>query len=82
MKVRKNKKATNSLTALKMFVSQVQKSKRDINEILHICVVKDWKSFEAVWLDNMNQSNQNNQNLGKGVDADYLQELKQRTGQI
>lgn len=56
-KVRKNKKATNTKTSLDKFISQVYLSGKDINEILKICVEKDWKGFEASWLKNLEEKN-------------------------
>jgi hypothetical protein len=49
LKVRKTKKATNSETALAGFLKQVEISKRPINEVLMICIQKDWKGFSASW---------------------------------
>lgn len=59
LKVRKTKKATNSETAFAGFIKQVEVSKKGINEILTICIEKDWKGFNASWLNN-------NQNLQNG----------------
>jgi len=59
LKVRKTKKATNSETAFTGFIKQVEVSKKEINEILTICIEKDWKGFNASWLIN-------NQNLQNG----------------
>lgn len=55
LKVRKNKKATNTETSFNKFISQVEKSKLKPNEVLKICVEKDWKGFEVSWLDNNKQ---------------------------
>lgn len=52
--VRKNKKATNTLTAYESFISQVEKTNVDKNEILKICISKDWKGFNADWVRDMN----------------------------
>jgi hypothetical protein len=60
LKVRKTKKATNSETALIGFINQVNISKKGINEILEICISKDWKGFEAKWLDNLQNKNLQN----------------------
>lgn len=54
MLVRKNKKATNSETAFKNFLSQVNKSGKDINEVLELCIAKDWKGFDAKWVEGKN----------------------------
>ncbi len=47
--VRKNKKSINTITAFNNFVSQIEKSKKDKNEILEHCVVKCWVSFNHNW---------------------------------
>lgn len=47
--VRKNKKATNSKTALNSFLNQVKISKKDLNFILELCVSKSWSSFNSSW---------------------------------
>jgi len=51
LKVRKTKKATNTETAFKKFIKQVNLSSIPINEILETCVAKSWSGFEADWLE-------------------------------
>lgn len=51
LEVRKNKKASNTKTALNLFLNQVEKSGKDLNYILKICIEKDWKSFKVEWMD-------------------------------
>ena len=51
--VRKNKEASNTKTALENFISQVEKSGVEKNEILKICISKDWKGFNTDWIKNM-----------------------------
>ena len=48
-KVRKQKRLTNTQTAMNLFVSEVEKSGRDINEVLTKCVEKSWGGFDASW---------------------------------
>lgn len=50
MQVRKDKKASNTETAYKSFILQVEKSGKDKNFILQMCVEKSWKGFEASWI--------------------------------
>lgn len=50
--IRKNKKATNSETAFSMFFNEFKASKRPIDEVLKICIERDWKGFKAEWLKN------------------------------
>lgn len=58
--IRKNKKATNSKTAFDLFVKQVQKANKDPNEILELCIAKDWKGFQAEWVNNLQNQNSHN----------------------
>jgi len=56
--VRKNKKATNSITAFKRFISEIEKVPLvPINDLLEICVSKSWSGFEAEWLNNLKSKN-------------------------
>ncbi|ARB06780.1 hypothetical protein [Acinetobacter phage BUCT629] len=66
--VRKNKKASNTETALNGFISQVEKSGLDVNTVLKICVDNSWSGFKQSWLANINMS-------------DYLEQPKQATEQ-
>lgn len=52
--VRKNKKASNTETALNGVMSQVEKSKLDINTVLRICIDNSWSGFKQAWLGNIN----------------------------
>lgn len=49
LKVRKNKKLTNTETALKGFLKQVDKSGNSLNDVLTKCIEKSWGGFEADW---------------------------------
>ena len=51
--VRKNKKATNTETSFKKFISQIQLAPEDKNEILKLVIEKDWRGFEYQWLVNL-----------------------------
>ena len=51
LKVRKNKKATNTKTALNGFKNQLNKSNKNINEILEICINKSWSGFNNEWIE-------------------------------
>lgn len=50
IKVRKTKKLTNTETAYKGFISEVEKSGKDINFILKECVTNSWGGFKKEWL--------------------------------
>ena len=71
--VRKNKKATNSETALKLFLEEVEKSKMLIDEVLTLCIEKDWKSFKVDWLENTNLNSKKSKTLDfSKVDFDEI----------
>jgi hypothetical protein len=48
--VRKTKKAVNTETALNSFVSELNKSKMTIDQVLTICVQKSWSGFNCEWV--------------------------------
>lgn len=50
IKVRKNKKASDTLTALKGFINECKKHNVDVKDAVGICVVRDWKGFRYDWL--------------------------------
>ncbi len=49
LKVRKNKKLTNTKTAFNNFIKEVEKTKQDKNKIIEECVIKSWGGFKAEW---------------------------------
>lgn len=49
--IRKAKKAVNSERAFKNFITEVEKTTHDINEILKLIIFKQWRGFEAAWLE-------------------------------
>ena len=61
LKVRKTKRATNTETAFKNFIAEIEKRECDKNQILELIVVKNWSGFKWSWVDKEN-NNQNNQN--------------------
>lgn len=50
MQVRKQKKAVNTETAFKKFITQVELHGGDKNYILRNCVERSWAGFESAWL--------------------------------
>lgn len=48
--IRKNKKASNTETAFNGFVSQVELTGLDKNEVLKTCVERSWSGLKAEWL--------------------------------
>ena len=49
LKVRKNKKATNTQTAYDSFLKEVKKSNLSINQVLIKCVENSWSGFKSEW---------------------------------
>ena len=56
LKIRKTKKAVNSERDFKIFLEQVQRTGQDKNAILALVVPKQWKGFEASWVQSTQQS--------------------------
>ena len=50
IKVRKDKGATNTQTAFKGFIKEVEKNGNDINFILRTCIERSWKGFNSDWM--------------------------------
>ena len=55
LKIRKAKKAVNSELAFKIFLEQVQRTGQDKNAILALIVQKQWKGFNASWVQSAQQ---------------------------
>lgn len=49
MQVRKQKKAVNTETAYKRFITEVNKSGASVSDVVKLCVEKSWSGFEAEW---------------------------------
>jgi hypothetical protein len=47
--VRKKKKAANTKTAFNGFVSEIEKGMLDKNDVLRLCVEKNWIGFKVNW---------------------------------
>jgi hypothetical protein len=56
IKVRKTKRLTNTETALKKFLNQVEKSGYQINEVLEKCIEKSWGGFDSEWYNKQSQN--------------------------
>jgi hypothetical protein len=77
LQVRKAKKAVNTETAFKGFITEIRKSNLPINKILEICVTSSWSGFKNEYLTNKNLNNGNNGNKQQTAD-ERLQEAKSR----
>lgn len=64
LKVRKTKRATNTETAFKRFIEEVQKNKCDLNELLKEIVSHSWSGFKWEWLKNNNNGISTNNKEG------------------
>ena len=62
LEVRKTKKAANTETALKNFVSECEKNNFPVKEAVQICAERSWQGFKYEWL---NQNYQNGKNINK-----------------
>lgn len=59
LKIRKAKKAINSEHAFELFLEQVQLTQQEKNTILKLIVQKQWKGFEASWLETLSHPSLN-----------------------
>lgn len=62
IKVRKTKKATNTETGFKNFISEIEKRTCNLNEILEFIIVKNWSGFKWTWYDTEILTNNSNKN--------------------
>lgn len=56
MRVRKNKRASNTETAFKRIKNEIDKSGLSANECITIAVARSWQGFQADWLPNQQRS--------------------------
>ena len=72
--VRKNKKASNTETALKNFINEIESRDCNINDMLQIAVSNSWSSFKHNWVDNLKNSTNGKQNSNQSKsDAEHKQ---------
>ena len=65
LKVRKNKKATNSKTAFEGLVTQFEKSGLSANECVRIATQRSWAGFNADWVKQKNTEVKDNFSISK-----------------
>jgi hypothetical protein len=75
LKIRKNKKATNTETAFNSFISQIEKTGKDKNEIFKIIVENGWSGFKVDWLNNQNGKTATSPHHNIDKNANYDEEL-------
>jgi len=61
--VRKNKKATNSETAFKAFIKEVEKKDCNLNDLLAEIISRSWSGFKLEWLNESKLANKPKTNL-------------------
>jgi hypothetical protein len=70
LKVRKNKKATNSQTAFNAISKEITKSGKDANTIIKTCVENSWSGFKTEWLKTLQNGN-NSGNTSKDASSTH-----------
>ena len=65
LKVRKNKKATNSKTAFEGLISQIKKSGLSANECIRIATQRSWAGFNSDWVKQKNTDVKDNFSISK-----------------
>lgn len=85
MKVRKDKKASNTKTSLKQFLNECKKHNYPVSDAVKICAERGWKGFKFEWLNETDKStsgNPQNQKLisynGKDIPIDKLPAHKRK----
>lgn len=58
LKVRKTKRASNTKTAFKSFISEIESRECNINEMLQVSVTNSWSGFKHKWVDNLKMQQQ------------------------
>lgn len=61
MSVRKNHRATNTQTAFTRIKNEIERSGRSAEECIRLSVEKDWRGFEAKWLESDELTNKETQ---------------------
>jgi len=79
LKVRKTKKATNTESAFRLFINEVEKtlsafSGIDKNQILIVCIQNDWKVYRHQWFLNQKSYGKTNQATKSGVNRYNINE--------
>jgi uncharacterized protein YdaU (DUF1376 family) len=70
MKCRKNKKATNSQTALRKFIQECSNHQYSIADAVKYCAENSWSGFKHEWLNNQKNGNKS-QNNGQSNETDF-----------
>lgn len=73
LKVRKDKKASNTETAFSAFIKKVEASKYSKEEIIKTCAEESWKGFNESWIDNL-KGKTNGQQATKSGASSFITE--------
>jgi hypothetical protein len=60
--IRKTKKAVNSQFSFNSFISQIEKTGAEKNEVLQLIAEKQWAGFNHAWMKTINNNSINNTN--------------------
>jgi hypothetical protein len=76
LKVRKTRRLTNTERAFNTIFKEIEKTGRDINSIIEICIVKSWGGFQSEWLDNIKIENEpDTKKYCTPAEAEHLKKL-------
>lgn len=79
--IRKAKKSVNSQFAFNSFISQVEKTNMDKNEVLKIVAEKQWAGFNSNWLKNLNRNNEKDRRDSETADRErQIMQLAREAG--
>ena len=70
--IRKKKKAVNSQFSFNSFISQVEKTGIDKNEVMRVIAEKQWAGFNHAWMKNINNNLNGNENETDSRDRESI----------
>jgi hypothetical protein len=76
LKVRKTKKATNTETAFKSFITEIESRQCNINEMLQTSVTNSWSGFKHKWIDNLKIQQQSEKQKEEKIGRTSLETIK------
>jgi hypothetical protein len=76
LKVRKTKKATNTETAFKAFISELESRKCNINEMLKIAATNSWSGFKHSWVDNLDKNSKSQKPQEEKIGRTTIETIK------
>ena len=76
LKVRKTKKATNTETAFKSFISEIESRQCNINEMLQTSVTNSWSGFKHKWVDNLKNTDQSAKQQEQKIGRTSIETIK------